>query len=654
MSARSGWILLSTLWMSAPAGGESAVLDKYGRVTALLYEGQEVGVRTTLAAPAAGWSRIVELSRPQTSWGEQGRVAYTGELSLGPGAAVRIRQVASPQSASFRIAVEAAAEADLDIDGLYYRIDIPRPEFLGGEAVPSGGQAIRLPSVKPPGRHFASAEAAGVEFTSTSRDLRVSASWDKPVRVLFQDSWERQRRFYSAWVELHRGPLAKGASVSMALTLSARGPVDHTPARLRLDPSIERFRFDGFGGNYCWQLESPVTRYTLENLRVAWARTELKLADWEPENDNAMPSEANWDYFASQDKPGSELRKKFLFSKQLQDRGIPQIISIWRLPKWLATDTGLRNPWGRARYRVSPAQWEELLESVGSYLLYARRRYGIEPEIFSFNEPNIGAYVLFTPEEHRDAVKSLGRHFAKLGLKTRQLLAGATGPRGTHEFGLPTANDPEALSYCAAVGFHTWGEGTPEQYAAWGDLAEWTGLPLLVTEMGVDAAAFEGRTFDSYHYAMRELKLYQELLLHARIQGALYWQYTGDYSLARVNSDAVVPTARFWILKQLGDLTPPAAAALKSTSSHPKVLFTAFASTAGGARRYALHVANLGPARRVTITGIPGDAGPLPCIRTSETEQFQELPPVQASRGVLELELPARCLTTLASGPGPR
>jgi hypothetical protein len=184
---------------SRAAGAESAALDKYGRVTALLFDGEEVGVRTTLAAVAGSWSRVVGpegWSRPQSARADRESLTYTGELSPHPGATMRVRQRASHRDGAIYIAIEAEAEADLELDGLYYRIDIPRPEFLAGTAIPSGGKAIPLASVKLPGRHFAEVQTSAVEFASASRDRRVNASWGRAARVFFQDSWERQRRFY--------------------------------------------------------------------------------------------------------------------------------------------------------------------------------------------------------------------------------------------------------------------------------------------------------------------------------------------------------------------------------------------------------------------------------------------------------------------------
>jgi hypothetical protein len=270
----------------------------------------------------------------------------------------------------------------------------------------------------------------------------------------------------------------------------------------------------------------------------------------------------------------------------------------------------------------------------------------VEPDLFSFNEANIGIYVLLTPEEHREAIKRIGAHLAKLGLKTKMLLGDASGPRGTHEYALPAANDAEAMRYVGAVAFHSWGGGTPENYGAWGDLAEWLGLPLLVAELGVDAQAYRGRTYDSFHYGIREVRMYQELLLHARPQGAMQWQFTSDYGTVRVNPKAdgtaeLAPTARFWFVKHFTDLTPPDSDALETSSSHTDVLFTAFA--AKGAM--ALHVANAGSSREVVIRGVP--EGEYRVVRTSETDAFRELERVRPLDGVIRLRLPERALVTL-------
>jgi hypothetical protein len=340
------------------------------------------------------------------------------------------------------------------------------------------------------------------------------------------------------------------------------------------------------------------------------------------------------------------LRADFAAMRRFQQMGIPYVISIWWLPERFYTDP-FEQP-RMAKFRlIAPDRWDELLDLLGSYLLYALREYSVEPDLFSFNEANLGVYVGLTPETHTDAIKRIGAHFRKLGLKTKMLLGDATGPRDTHKFVLAAAADPEAMQFVGAVAFHSWGGGTAEQYAAWGDVGEWLNLPLLVTELGVDAAAYHTRSWNSFHYGLREARMTQELLLHARPQGTQFWQFTNDYALVRVKRDgSVEPTGRFWLMKHFTDLTPQKSEALATTSNQPAVLFTAFRSGVS----YALHVLNLGAAREVMLEGLP--EAEWQAFETTEAAPYQSKPAGRSDAGKLHWNLPARSLVTLTARPG--
>ena len=75
--------------------------------------------------------------------------------------------------------------------------------------------------------------------------------------------------------------------------------------------------------------------------------------------------------------------------KQLQDKGIPYVASIWAIPEWAYTDPGTR-PQRHSRRHIAPEKMDALVTSLVSYLRYARQTYGAEPDLFSFNEANIG------------------------------------------------------------------------------------------------------------------------------------------------------------------------------------------------------------------------------------------------------------------------
>ncbi len=440
--------LLLLIVCSTTAWGEVAVVDGTGQITALNVDGEVLDVQIGYRIPLTGWSRSLvpgDAQRVRTTRDGQ-RTAWTGRLPFGPGASCAVQQVIEERDGAVTVQMKFTADSVIDSEGIFFWIDIPIRQFAGGVcALRQEDGTVRsadFPSEKPEQRHFLRTTADGIVMTSPTKDVTMDIAFDRAIDITAQDTREWHGAEYSVFCRLAPS-LEKGESASIQATIRPQVRADTSPASLTLRANTTRYRLDGFGGNYCFGIESPVTQYTLRNLRVAWARTEMTPHEWEPENDNDSPDQTDWDYLAGHDKPDSNLRREFLLARQIQDMGVPYAISIWALPAWL-----YENPPNRVREskrRIHPDKWDELLECLGSYLEHAKRTYGVEPDLFSFNEANIGVDVLLTAEEHREAIKRIGAHFAQRGLKTKMLLADATGPRDTHTYALPAANDPEAL-----------------------------------------------------------------------------------------------------------------------------------------------------------------------------------------------------------------
>ncbi len=523
------------------------------------------------------------------------------------------------------IVLELTAKDEIRRDA-WYRLDMGRAEFTGGTARTDAG-TVELGAHKPDGRGLLSGETRSLALrSSTGKEL--AASFDRALPVRIEDRWDRNGRNWVAAIEFHHGALAAGEIARLDLTLRLSGASDNAPAHLTLAPHEKRYKLHGFGGNYCFGIESPVTQFTLKNLRVAWARTEMSLVRWAPGG-------------MANDTPDSRLRHEFELMRQLSQMHIPYAASVWQLPEEFYADPAPK-PHRQEKRHIPDEKWPAVVDAIGSYLSYAKEHYGAEPDLFSFNEANIGIDVLLTPEEHRDAIKRIGAHLEKLGLKTRMLLGDVSGPRDTHEYALAAANDAEAMRYVGAVGVHSWGGASPAQYQAWGDLAEWLNLPLLVSELGVDAGAYHGKVYDSFRYGLREVEMYQQLLLYARPQGTMQWEFTGDYGTVR---DDLQPTARFWFVKQFTDLTPWDSDALGTSSDRASVLFTAFAAGTD----YTLHISNLGAEREIAIEGIPDGVPALRQVVTSAADSFRKLDPVPVESGRVRLRAPARSLVTLTT-----
>lgn len=612
---------------------EKAAYDSNGRITALLSGGEDIEVTSSLVAVLPNAKRIpLQLRVNRRGVVRQGRdLAWNGDIELPDGGRGRMELKSVEDASGVRYTSTVTAQTALDLEAVEFVLDLSRPVFVGGQVTPSGAAALPLSAVKPESTAFFRGETAGVNVRSQAGDVAIDIGFGDARQTAVIDRWDPQGRSYQVRVALKRGPFTPGstATLTASLRLSDTRPAPG-PVRLSLDTSKPRYEFDGFGANYCWNNASPVAVYNRKNLKIAWGRMEMKMLDWDKQRTN----------------PGPALRTDFETMRYFKDNGIPFVVSIWWLPERLYTDPYMKSQSGSFRL-IDPEKWDEVLELLGSYLLYAKTNYGVEPDLFSFNEANKGVYVGLTPQTHMQAIRRIGAYFQKIGLKTRMLLGDATGPRDTHQFVLEAAADPEAMQFVGAVGFHTWGEGTPEQYAAWGDVAEWLKKPLLVTELGVDGAGYYTRSWDSYHYGLREARLTQQLIQYARPQGTQYWQFTNDYALVRVLPDGTVePTSRFWLMKQFTDLTPQKSTVLTTASNQQSVLFTAFRR--GG--NYALHILNLGAGHTADLEGLP-DAE-WEATGTTEVAGFKKEPGGRSQGGKLRLTLPARSLVTLTSAPG--
>ena len=618
-------------------------IDETGRVDRLSVAPGWVRVGTDVRLYQKGWGNSKSLSgandRRLTVANDV--KTSTATLSVPSGAAVRIEQVVREEGGKLVLDLTATGLRDGAIECIALNVSFPADAFAKG-LLTTPAKSVELPEKLPDPIYLWSGKGSPLIFADGRRKAQVRLEIEPAVHVTVQDGrkWEQE---FTAMVHLHSGNLPAGQSIKSRVTLSASGEMDQRPAQAAIDPSVVRYKLTGIGGNYCFSIESPVAKHTLENLAVAAARTEMSLTLWAPKKLGDAGDDRDYKPYAAADRPDSRLRREMEMMRLFTQKKVQFTTSIWRMPLWMVTSLG-DNP-RRPRVRITAEQWPQVCRAIGTYLLYAKDKYQAEPDYFSFNESDIGVDVLLKPEEHREAIKILGAHFAKLGLKTRLLLGDTAGPRNT-AFCQPTANDPEAMKYVGAVSFHSWNGARPEQYAAWGDLAERVKRPLICAEAGVDPAAWQGGKYKSFSYAVREMALYQELLLHARPQSIVYWEFTGDYSLlASDRSPQSTLTERFALQKHWCDLTPPGSEALAVQCDNPAVLVTAF--RAAGA--CTIHIANINWERPITLTGLPPDLKSLQLVRTAKDQLFAKLETVPVKDGKLTLVLPTESLTSLTT-----
>ena len=84
--------------------------------------------------------------------------------------------------------------------------------------------------------------------------------------------------------------------------------------------------------------------------------------------------------------------------------------------------------WKRRNYRnengiwgnpLNPKKMRSIIKSLGDYFVYLKEAYGVEPELFSFNESDLGINVRMTGQEHADFIKKLGAYLASKDVTTK-------------------------------------------------------------------------------------------------------------------------------------------------------------------------------------------------------------------------------------------
>jgi hypothetical protein len=627
---RSGLILflLGLAYTAVAADSPTrATYDAAGRLTSLIQGGVALPVQTEFIVNFVGGvqASMQPAGHPTPITRDGTKLRWNGSIVFPNGGTATLK-LGWTEDDLAGIALDASlyAPSALDTASVDFILDVPRADFSGGHLVPAGAPALDLPTAKPEQITFFNGTTDALTFTDAIAARTLALRLDHPLPITVTDRWDSDGRSFRVRVTLHSGPWDSGQNVKLHAILQAAGPDHAAPAvAIHVDPDQPRYEFDGYGGNYCWGEQPAVSNYLFTHLQHAWTRHELKAIDWDKERDH----------------PGPALVADFEQMQVMQQQGIPWIISIWNLPQRFYSDANQRPP-SEFFHPVALDKWDELLDLVGSYLVYLKKNYGAEPDLFSFNEPDLGVYVGQTPEAHRDAIKRFGAYFAQLGLKTKLLLGDTSTAAGTHVFALTTAADPEAMRYVGAISFHNWNKTTPAQYTDWADLADWLRLPLLVTEIGVDSDAYYNHVFDDYDYGLSEAEQQQELLRYARPSASIFWQYTTDYGLAYLKSDGTVaPTSRFWLLKHFSDLTPRHSKVLASASDQEDVRVSAFRRD----EAMTVHILNLGATRAATLTGLP--PGQWRTVVTTENVDFAE--GMLNDNSATSLNLPARSLTTL-------
>jgi O-glycosyl hydrolase len=349
----------------------------------------------------------------------------------------------------------------------------------------------------------------------------------------------------------------------------------------------------------------------------------------------------------SEGDPGPTRRDapKFAFMRRLGDRGVRFMLSVGAAPRSLKR--GERGP-------LIEGREGEYAEYLASVLRFAKNEIGVP---FSYvavaNEPDSRALVRMSPEQAARVLAELAERVETERLGARLIPGDNVGWDTTLAYAPIELAVPSVREASAAVASHAY-SGTAADMRALALEARDEGLPVWMTEWTIDPCP---DCPDEARPSMRRaLSWAQEITAHLTVAQATAWfallavadsthgAQAGMIVRQRDNpEEPFYVTKRFHVYRHYSSAGPPGSRVLETRVRQHGIAALAFARDEG----VAVVLANPGP-RPVGIgLDLGQGSGRLAGRRTSTTEEFAELDPLDYEGVPLRIRLPAESVTSL-------
>ncbi len=405
-------------------------------------------------------------------------------------------------------------------------------------------------------------------------------------------------------------------SVTASLDSPACDIENTIPVHINAENTLQTIT--GFGGAFVFQYSKTMDRglvdmiapINFETLKPTHMRFDMQLDFFEPINDNDDPNSLNMDAFEVNDRIQANLD----YMQMAQEADIVRHISVWIAPDWM-----VENPEdGRNRILMAD-MYDEFVESMVGYLIYARDEYGVTLDTISLNEPDYGIYQDFTPQQQADIIKRASTRFEEEGLPTRWVMGETSGISGAVEYAeqvWATDGIPELIDVWA---YHSWDAASGD--AAMRRNAEWASdidREVWITEMGFDPEIYVDPTvFPTFNFALRTAQIYSRMYKLSGMNVPFYWQMIDDFRVIAPDGETFFPS--YYLLYGLRYTIPIGAQVIETSDDVGSVFSFAVQSETG---ETTLVLLNTSPERQaLRLTGLP--EGDYQHLRLSANEMLE-------------------------------
>ena len=357
----------------------------------------------------------------------------------------------------------------------------------------------------------------------------------------------------------------------------------------------------GFGGAYVFRFSKimdgggtdNVAPLTLEYLRPTHMRFHMALDTFEASNDNDDPFTFNWDAYQENER----MRAGFAFMQLAQETGALIHVSSWIAPDWMVS-----NPESGRQRVVREDAYDELAESIVAYVLYVQNNYGVTIDTVSLNEPDLGIFQIYSPQEQVEVMRLVNARFAEEGLPTKWAMAETSNMADALDEAEAIWANEDIRDSVTAWAYHSWDTAGNTVLQRNADFATENDLEVWVTEVGYDAQAYETpEVFPTFDFALQAAQIYSRLYKLSGMNVPFHWQFLDDYRVISQDGTEFFPS--FYVLWSLRQFVPVGSQVIDTSEDRPGMYSFAIQTPEGD---ISLMIVNTTPEKQATkITDLP-------------------------------------------------
>jgi len=387
----------------------------------------------------------------------------------------------------------------------------------------------------------------------------------------------------------------------------------------------------------------------------------LIYSNWEETNDNDDPAVMNWEYY-NERYSGPIFEASWRALRYLNSRGAKPILALMGpVPDWIVS-----KEWTPPKHKVcspnsrqpamNPAMYDEFAEMVVSMAVYARRKAGVDFELFSpFNEtdcyPPEGPRV--DPEEAPKALEAVARRLTKEGLGDVRLMV-ADNAIIENDYTTPILRDAELMKQVGAFAFHSYGDPVIAPHVQRVRQSLYAKTPVWLTEYGdlndLDRSA--ENDWKSYSLAVNRRAL---RALSDGAQALFYFDLFDDYEECAkrmtfyglfASADHVyAPRKRYFATRQLYHFVRPGAQRVSASTDSTALTVSGFVDRSSNTA-ILVGVKQGGP-EQVEVRLAGEGVVEWDLYVTTRELNCTKMAPVHTVNGVAQVKLPVEAVFTL-------